>query len=196
MIAHTLITPPAAEPITLAEAKLHARVDLDADDTLITGLVITAREEVERVSCHALLTQTWEQVMDNWPAGDEIRLLHPPLQSVISVKYIDTDGVEAIWDPAHYLVDTDNTPGRIVLRSGQGWPAASLRPVGGIRIRYVAGWANAGLVPQSFKQAMLLLVGQWYENREAAGDSVGEKAGIPFGVSTLLRSYRAKAMTR
>jgi len=196
MTAHTLITAPASEPVTLSEAKLHVRQDLDADDTLITGQITTAREEVERIGCHALLTQTWEQVMDCWPACDEIRLLHPPLQSVTSVKYTDVDGVETTWDAANYIVDTDNTPGRIVLGYGKSWPSATLRPVGAIRIRYVAGWTSAGLVPQSFKQAMLLLVGQWYENREAGGDTVGEKAGIHHGVASLLRSYRAKAMKR
>lgn len=196
MTAHKLITAPASEPVTLSEAKLHVRQDIDTDDTLITAQITTAREEVERISCHALLTQTWEMVLDCWPTGDEIRLPRPPLQSVTSVKVTDTAGVETTWDAANYIVDTDSVPGRIVLAYGMNWPSTNLKPVGGIRIRYVSGWTSAGVVPQSFKQAMLLLVGHWYETREGVGDTVTQKAGIAFGVESLMRSYRMKAMPR
>ena len=182
------VTPPASEPVTLAEAKLHVRQDLDTDDTLITGLITAAREEVERISWHALLTQTWELVLDRWPAGDAIELPRPPLQSVTSVKYTDSSGAETTWSAANYVVDTDSTPGRIVLAYSVTWPTVVLQPTGGIRVRYVAGWTSAANVPQAIKQALLLLVGHWYETREdtvkAATDTIAR------GVADLLRSFR------
>ncbi len=182
------ITAPASEPVTLAEAKLHVRQDLDADDTLITGLITAAREEVERISWHGLLTQTWELVLDRWPACDAIELPHPPLQSVTSVKYTDSNGVETTWSAANYVVDTDSVPGRIVLGFNVAWPLFVLQPTGGIRIRYVAGWTSAANVPQALKQAMLLLVGHWYENREDTGKAATDT--IARGVADLLRSFR------
>jgi len=182
------VTPPASEPVTLAEAKLHVRQDLDTDDTLITGLITAAREEVERICWHALLTQTWELVLDRWPAGDAIELPRPPLQSVTSVKYTDSSGAETTWSAANYVVDTDSTPGRIVLAYSVTWPTVVLQPTGGIRVRYVAGWTSAANVPQAIKQALLLLVGHWYENREDTGKAATDT--IARGVADLLRSFR------
>ncbi|MEO8501892.1 MAG: head-tail connector protein [Vicinamibacteria bacterium] len=194
-----LVLGPSTEPITLVEAKLHVRQDLADDDTLISGLIVAAREEVERVSWHALITQTWEVVLDRWPgdlSGDHLELPKPPLQSVASIIYTDVPGTPTTWTaPNNYIVDTDSLPGRVVLADGATWPSAVLTPSGGIRVRFVAGWANAGLVPQLYKQAMLLLIGHWYENREATGDA-NSRGSISFGVESLLRSSRMEVMRR
>jgi uncharacterized phiE125 gp8 family phage protein len=69
-----------------------------------------------------------------------------------------------------------------------------LYPVEPIRIRFVAGYGLAAAVPTSLKQACLLLIAHWYEAREAAGSTVSEVAGIPFGVEALVRSYRREMM--
>lgn len=185
-----VITGPASEPVTLAEAKLHVRQDIDADDTLITGLIAVARETVEGASWYAMLTQTVELVLDRWPYGNAIELPRPPLQSVTSIKYTDSNGVETTWDPVNYIVDADSVPGRVVLAYSASWPLTALRPTGAIRIRYVAGWPTAADVPQTMKQAMLLLVGHWYENREATGNTVNTKAEIARGVADLLKPFR------
>lgn len=185
--AHKVITPPASEPVTLAEAKLHVRQDLDTDDALITGLIAVARETVEGSSWYALLTQTWELVLDRWPYGIAIELPRPPLQSVTSVKYTDSSGTETTWDPANYIADTDSVPGRVVLAYNVSWPLTALRPAGAIRIRYVAGWTSAANVPQTLKQAMLLLIGHWYENREETGKATD---AIARGVTDLLKPFR------
>lgn len=185
------ITPPASEPVTLAQAKLHVRQDLADDDTLIATLITTARETVEAESWHALMTQTLELVLDAWPSRRAIELPRPPLQSVQSITLTDDSGQAIVWSPSSYHVDSDSIPGRIVLAAGASWPSVTLAPVGGIRIRYVAGWASAGLVPTSLTQAMLLLIGHWYENREATGRSTNE---IARGVKALLWRYRMAVM--
>src|SRR5690242_18545156 len=96
-----VITPPTSEPITLEEAKLHLRVDGVDDDTLITMLITAAREEVERLSFHALMTQTLELILDVWPYDKsvfpgwpygKIKIPRPPLQSVTSLTYKDSTG--------------------------------------------------------------------------------------------------------
>lgn len=185
-----VVTAPTTEPISLTEAKLHCRVDETADDTLITALITAAREEVERMSYHALMPQTLELVLDRWQMP--IVLPYPPLTSVTSIKYVDEDAVEATWASTNYLVSVDRIPALIVLKPNKELPSVTLYPQEAIRVRYVAGYATAAAVPQSLKQAMLLLIGHWYENRE--NTTVGAiSRDIPFGVDALVRSYRLRA---
>lgn len=190
----TLFTAPAAEPVSASEAKSHLRIDISDDDTLIGTYITAARVRVEQELNRALVTQTWELVLDGFPAGDRIRLPLPPLQSVTSVKYTDEDGVEATYSSANYLVDTDAEPGQIVLKSGVTWPAVTLlREVAAVRIKFVAGYGLAAAVPEPIKLAIKLLVGTYYENREdtlvAQGVTVMR---LPTGVRDLLSSYRVR----
>ncbi len=55
---------------------------------------------------------------------------------------------------------------------------------------------NANFVAQYpvVKQAALMLLTHLYNNRDTVGDSVQQKAQIPFGVSTLLRPYKPLVM--
>lgn len=185
-IGMTLIEAPAIEPLTLATAKNHLRVDLSDDDTLITTLITVARRVAERSTNRALITQTWELVRDYWPRVDYIELPRSPLQSVTSVIYTDTADAQHTLDTSIYLVDTDHEPGRVALKFAQIWPTTVLQTRNGIRIRFVAGYGgDASDVPGDITQAMLLLIGHWYENRETIniGNIVNE---IPLAASALL----------
>ena len=190
-MALKLITAPAAEPVSTSEAKAHLRVDTTADDTYIGTLITVARQNVESHLRRSLINQTWEVVLDAFPAG-VIRLPKPPLASVTSIKYTDDDGVEATYSSDNYVVDSDTEPGRVVLKSGQTWPAVTLAAANGVRVRYVAGYGAAGSnVPQAIRQAILLVIGSLYENREDVLVAQGVSIGVlPFGVVALLAPYR------
>lgn len=183
------ITEPTAEPVSLSEAKLHLRVDHTDEDTLISGLIAGARGQIEQLSWHALMTQTLELVLDGWPCGDTIELPYPPLQSVTSITYKDSDGVITTWNSDQYVIAADSVPGRVVLAPGCGWPGTTLWSAEAIRVRFVAGWLSAAVVPQRLKQALLLLVGEWYAMREANAGNVQE---IPFAVSAICSDYRLR----
>lgn len=159
--------PPASEPVTLGEAKSHVRVDTADDDALINGLIRAAREYCEDFQGRSYLEQTWQLWLDAWPEGNEIILPRPPLKSVTHVKYYGADGTEYTLPATDYIVDTVSEPGRIVLGYGKTWPSITLRLANAIVVEYVAGRAAVGEVPQRVKQAMQLLVGHWYEHREA-----------------------------
>ena len=193
-MAHTLITAPTAEPVSTVEAKAHLRVDISDDDTLIDVLVAAAREDVEARSWRALITQTWELVLDEWPSKSFIELPRPPLQSVTSVKYKDQDGSESTWAASNYIVDTDKEPGRVHLANGISWPTVSLYPTSGIRVRYVAGYGDdAADVPRRYVQAIKLMVGHLYENREAVVVERGVNiSNLPLGYAALLGVDTAK----
>lgn len=183
-----LVTPPASEPLDLqSEIKPHLRVDISDDDTYISGLLIAAREYVEEAARRALVTQTWRLSLDDWPDGDEIELPLPPLQSVTSIVYYDEAGDDTTWSTDEYDVDTDSEPGRVVLKDNYTWPGVTLRSMNPIQITFVAGYGdNASDVPQKWKQAILLLIGHWYENREPVVASGAVPKEIPLAVSSLI----------
>lgn len=188
-MALTLVTAPAAEPITLVEAKAHLRVDIADDDSLITALITAARQHVEVITRRALITQTWDLTLDTWPDGGAILMPLPPLQSVTSITYKDSAGTVYTMPATDYIVDKAEEPGRIVLAYGKTWPSVTLYPAGAITVRFTAGYGAASAVPQAIKQAILLLVGHWYESREAVVGGAVQRE-IPFAVEALLWSFR------
>lgn len=194
-MALTLVTAPTMEPITLAEAKEQIRVDIETDDARIRSLIQLAREVVQDMSLHALITQTWNYTLHTWPAADRFALPLPPLQSVVSIAYKDEDGNNSTFSATSYIVDTDRIPGQVVLAYGESWPGGTLYPVNAITVQFTCGFGDEGNdVAQRLRQAMLLLIGHWYENREETV-AVGNIQHIPFGVASLLWEYEARAIT-
>lgn len=185
-----LKTAPAAEPLTLAELKLHLRVTGSAEDDYITALGKAARRRVEEITGRALINQTWYLYLDAWPTCDRIRLPRAPLSSVTSVTYYDTDGTTAnTFSAASWDADTNPTPGEVVLTYGSVWPSTTMRPNSPIVVEYVAGYGAAGsAVPEELKQAIYLMVGLWYAYREPviAGTSVAQ---VPNIIPDLLAPY-------
>lgn len=179
-------TAPTSEPVTTAEAKAHLRVDISDDDTLIASLIAAARQAFEEINGRSLFTTTWKLILDGWPSGQAIVLPRPPLQSVSSIAYIDTDNSTTVWDTLNYVVEINRTPGRVYLAYNKSWPTAILRPASPITITYVSGWATVGAIPQRYKQAILLLVGHWYEHREAIVSTGAMPKAIPLAYESLL----------
>ncbi len=127
-----------------------------AEDDDLTDLIIDARAYVEAVTGRALLTQTWDYYLEDWPNGNAIVLPFGNLQSVTSVSWKDTDGTETTLTAAtDYLVETNgNQCGRVVLPFSGSWPSGDLYPVNPIKIRFVCGWTTAALVPKNIKRAV------------------------------------------
>jgi uncharacterized phiE125 gp8 family phage protein len=195
-MALRLITAPAREPLDLElDVKPHLRVDFADDDNYINTLQTAVREYVEVTELSgSLISQTWELVLDTWPTSP-LYFPKPPLQSVTSITYTDIDGGSAVVSSSAYLVDADSWPGRLVLRDGQSWPSVTLQEIGGVVIRFVAGYGSAVEdVPAPIRQAMLLILSDWYENRENTliVPGVGVIPPMPFAARQLLASYRRR----
>lgn len=179
-----LITAPADEPVSLAEARLHLRLDASGtpathpDDDLVTALIAAARQNLDGadgVLGRALITQTWELRMPAfpcraWPStrvADAIRLPLPPLQSVTSIKYDDPAGVEQTLDSSLYVVGTGE-PAEIVPAYGQTWPATRGMPES-VRVRFVAGYGDAGSdVPGPILDSIKAQIARRYDDRAAS----------------------------
>lgn len=186
-MGRALITAPTVEPITLAEAKAHLRVTDAGEDTLISALIAAARGYCQKETGRALLTQTWEITLDAFPSA--IELPNPPVASITSVKYLDGNGIEQTLDSAAWKLDksSDYGVGRLVPAYGYVWPATRA-DINAVRVRYVAGYADAASVPQEMKQWMLLQIGHWYEHRESI--NVGNITGKLDYVDGLLDAFR------
>lgn len=255
-----LVTGPAAEPVSLADAKNHCKVEVAADDGLLGALIVAARDQVETITRRQLVTATWKVTHDAFPAGDLVPP-HAPLVSVSSVVYTDQDGVSRTLASSAYQVVSDEEPGRVVELTGFGWPQTDDVP-GAVALTYIAGHATPftadattdvltalgrtlanndkvrlsnsggalpgglvtltdyyvvqsagttfklsltqggaavdllsngsgthflGEVPEGLRQAIRLLVGHWYLNREAAAATRLEH--LPLAVQFLLKSH-------
>jgi uncharacterized phiE125 gp8 family phage protein len=180
---------PAYEPITLAEAKLHLRVDTTAEDGLISSLILTSRLHVETALDLALITQSWSYFLDAWPGDPIINLPLRPVQSINAVRLYADDGTYETIAPSRYLLDGGGTPARLVRRDASTFPRPN-RIANGIEIAFTAGYGHvAADVPATVRHAILLLVAHWYEHREII-DAEPTTIRIPSLVSSLLMPFR------
>ena len=198
-----LITPPAEEPVSLTEAKLHLRVDVTDDDTLITALISAARQTAETITGRQFVTARWKLVLDAFPGsclsqagggtftlpGNAILVHKCPVQSVVSVQYLDMASVLQTVAASDYTVDTACEPARITPVFGKIWPP-SLPQIGSGSVTFDAGYGAASSVPPGIKSWIKLRVGSLYAHRE---DLVvlnrGSVQSLPF-VDGLLDPYR------
>lgn len=195
----------ALEPITLAEAKTHLRVEIAEDDALIATLVSAARLRAQTLLRQTLLTTTYDYFLDYFPGGSggyfnrSIRSQGPgpnwlpngaagiilpmgPLVSVVSLQYYDSSGTLTTFDPSAYLVSS-GVGSRIQPLVGRMWPV--LRPqYDGVVVRYVAGNATADKVTPNVKVAIKFMIGHWYEHREEVSDL--QTYPVPSAVDALL----------
>lgn len=184
-----LKTAPDKEPVSLADAKLHCRIDDDItkDDPLIRSYIKAATENAQAYTRRQFINATYEYRIDAFPPV--IKLPRPPLWDVVSIKYFDTDNVEQTLDAAEYTVDPYQTIGRIVQAPEGSWPSVGDQ-IPTITIEYVAGYGEErGDVPEDIKNAIKLTVGHFYEHRETVLVGVSG-SNLPQGAQDLLYPHR------
>jgi uncharacterized phiE125 gp8 family phage protein len=196
-----MIAPPAAEPVSLAEAKAWLRVDTTSEDAAIASLIGAARDAVEQATNRRLVTQSWRIVVDAWPFTQgadgslallatrpssgvrEVALRIAPLVSVTAVRVYDSGGQPQILAASMWRLVGALDRRRLLFNAA---PPAPGVPAGGIEIDVVAGFGAAGDVPAPLRQAVLELVAQGFENR---GDADAQ-TGLPKRVAMLLAPWR------
>jgi uncharacterized phiE125 gp8 family phage protein len=168
------ITDASTEPVSVAEAKLHLRVDAGAtdEDALIGALITAARQMAEGELRRTLVSTLWEMRTDAFP--DAIALDWPRVLSIESLQYVDTGGALRALDPADFVLDASNDagPAWLVPAYGKAWPDTR-DEINTVRVRYTAGYGDsADDVPAAIRQWILLHVGAMYDRREAV-DAAG-----------------------
>jgi uncharacterized phiE125 gp8 family phage protein len=170
--------PPAVEPVTLAEAKAHLRVDTADDDTYIAAIIKAAREWCEEYLDRSLVHTQWTMRMDSFPR--EFVLPRPPMATsgtvtATAITYtLETQAVETL-DPATYRVDRHDTPGRIRVVYAGTWPAHLF---------------DENSVTVAIKHAMLFLIAHFYENRLPVVGTGAVPQQLPLSARALLDSVK------
>lgn len=188
-----LTAAPAIEPVSLAEAKLHLRVDHTDEDAFIASLIVTSRLHVEAALGIVLVTQSWTERRDAWPAGREIELSLRPVQSIDLIRVATAPGTFTVLATTDYVLDGAAAGSRVVLHATATRPVPAV-PASGIEIAFTAGYGSAAAdVPAPIRHALLLLVAHWYERREPV--EVAEKViPLPSMVGELLAPYRGRRL--
>ena len=186
-----LDTAAPSEPIALSEAKLFLKVDTSDDDALIGTIISSAREYVENFTGYQLLSATYTQYLDKFPnKNTAIELLMNPVSAVTHVKYYDSDNTLQTWNTSNYDTDLKGKPARITLANDATFPTVYDR-TNAVEIKFVAGYASTSATgfPKQLLNAMYLIIGHLYENRQdvIVGSIVTE---MRKGADSILRQYR------
>ncbi len=194
--ALTLVSAPAVEPVTLAQAKLHLELDSDItkyDDLIEDELIPAAREYFEKYTGRAFVDQTWRVALDDFSEG-EIWLPKPPLLAVTGIAYTDTGGAAQVLAADQYTVDNSFSAGpRIVPAWQVAWPAVRSVPAA-VLVTFRAGYADragspqqdGSVVPGPLRAAMKLYIGSLFKDREAGQ--------VPQAALDLARPYRVEGL--
>lgn len=175
-----LVTPPALEPVTLAEAKAHLKLDTSDDDALLGTLITAARARAEWHTGRAFLAQSWILWLDCWRDAVEVPL--PPLRAVSSVTLYRRDDTASVLDAAQYFVDTASAPGRVGLSCVT---PSDLRRRNALAIAFDAGYGTAEAeIPAPVREAILKIVAELYAARGDGAEQIGA------GAEALLAPYR------
>jgi uncharacterized phiE125 gp8 family phage protein len=188
---HVVTTAPATEPVTLAEMRAHLGTAQDSEttrDTIISGRIKSAREWAENFTRRPFIAQTITGYDSDWPYTDRDGYkisLKSPFSAVTSIKYYDTDGVQQTLASDQYQLDT--VEGCIVPAYDVTWPSARVQP-NSIQVVYTAGYGNAASVPESIKEAIRFVVGQW-EQWQPSIEGGTRPMTVPYAAEQLLRNY-------
>jgi uncharacterized phiE125 gp8 family phage protein len=166
-----ILQEPAAEPLSLLEAKLHLRVDITDDDALISALIASVRQYAETITRRAFIQQTWRYVIDSFPGptltgvpwgktftlpSHAIEIEKSRVQQVTAINYLDMSGNPQVMPAANYIVDYSSEPCRITPVFGQIWPIP-MPQIGACNVQFVAGYA----APVTFSGSTMAVQGAW-----------------------------------
>ena len=181
---NTLATNPL---FTTAEAKDFLKVDTTADDTLIDNLIKAATQSCEEYTNQYFIDTLVTQYSDNWL--EVYRLYKSPVSSITSVKYYDTNDSLQTLASSNYILDNASKPARIGLAVDGTLPSLSDR-INAVAVQYTVGYGTASTdVPEAIRQAVLITIGNFYENRQSVitGRTATE---LPLSSQYLLNQYK------
>ncbi len=179
-----LLTAPAAEPLSLDEAKAFIRVEHNDDDALIVALIAAARIHIETETRRALITQSWRIVRDCWPECGRTAVRPAPLRALTAVRVFDFENNAHDLDLQAFVLDLGASELAFI-------PWTLMQPTriaDGVEIDVTVGYGDTALdAPEPLRHAVRLLIAHWYENRGIVG---GNGAALPATVAALIAPYR------
>lgn len=187
-MTYRVITPPTLlNVVTLAELRLHTRMDVTDADTALQLALAGAHGHAEHYTQTSIGAQVLELALDRFPAGG-IELPRGPVVSITSVKYTDEAGAEITIDPSAYSLDDYAPTAWLMPAYGTTWPA-TLPVANAVRVRYAAG---RDATAPAVKSALLLMTGHLFNNPD--GVASGNLAELPLGIQSLLDTVKVWSM--
>lgn len=189
MKTYQVITPASAYPVSLTEAKSHLKVDTTADDTYITSIIKAATQLSEEYTNRFFIDTVIEQYASSF--ADLQTLFKSKVSAVAYVKYYDSDNSLQTLSATVYNTQLNYEPSQIQLADNQSFPKITSRN-DAVLARYTVGYgSSASDVPEIIKQAILLTIGNFYQNRNSV--IVGRIATeLPLNVKWLLDTYKVQ----
>jgi uncharacterized phiE125 gp8 family phage protein len=185
---YEVLTAATSNILTLSEVKAHIKVDTSDDDTLITNLLIACTNSAQEYTNRFFIATTIKMIADTWQETET--LLKSKVTSIVSIQYYDVDDSLQTLSTSVYGSDLVSQPARIFLKPNQSFPQLSERK-GAIEVKYVVGQAGSDEVDDAIKQAVLLQIGNLYQNRQSVvtGTIATE---LPMNAKFLLDQYRVQ----
>lgn len=185
----TLVTASTELPVSIAEARAQCRIDHSDEDVQLDGWIRAATEHCQNVTWRQFVTATLALRMCDLPSC--IYVPRPPLIAVSSITYTDLDGDTQTVSSSLYVVDSYSQPGRIIPAYNAVYPSDLRGYENDVTVTYTAGYGTAASVPTPLKQAILLLVSHYRNQREAAAPLANTP--IDFSVRALLAPYAIRS---
>ena len=190
MRTYQVVTPASTYPVSLTETKLHLKVDINTDDTLITNLIIAATQVSEEYTNRFFIDTVINQTCSNF---NELKELYKSKVSAVThVKYYDIDNAQQTLAASNYVVNNEYEPSQINIDVDGTFPNIVDR-IDAVECKYTVGYGAASDVPDAIKQAILLTIGNWYENRMSVitGKTTSE---MPMSAKWLLETYKIQVV--
>lgn len=181
---------PTEDPLGIEEVKVHLRIDDSEENELIRSLIKAATGWAQDYCWSQFVTATWQVKQDDFFCT-KIPLHPNPVSAVTALSYVDSGGsTQTLSENTDWVSDLNSWPNVIYPAYDKQWPTTRGYE-NDVTITVTAGYGAQSAVPVAIKQALLLLVANWYEHRTAAGCDMGE---IPFGVKPLLDNYSYRVL--
>ena len=176
--------------VSLDTVKKHLRLPstYTDEDSLLTQYINTTKDYIENYTNLALVSKTFCMYLDNFPSNNYIDLWLYPVNSITSIQYVDADGDTNTLSSGDYTLFNNIKPNRIYLDYGKSWPTSTLRSAQGVIITAQAG-TNSSTIAEPIIQAALLLISNFYENREDVYTGYSVVSKYPIAANNLLANY-------
>ena len=155
-------------------------------DPLLSILIQAARQHAEQELGRAIMPQTLDAHFDEF---NHCGFTLPPLNSVTSITYVDTDGTTQTLAANQYQVDAVSIPARIVPAYAVVWPVTR-EQLNAVTIRFAAGYTT---VPACIKNWMLMRIKTLWDGRDQLVKQLGMPVFEPSFIDGLLDSERVRS---
>ncbi len=188
MKTYQVTTAASTYPVSLTEAKSHLKVDTSADDTYITAIIKAATQLSEEYTNRFFIDTVIEQTCSSF--AELQTLFKSKVSAVAHVKYYDNDNSLQTLSATIYDAQLQYEPSQIQLANNQSFPSITKRN-DAVVARYTVGYGSASDVPEIIKQAILLTIGNFYQNRNSV--VIGRiSTELPLNVKWLLDTYKVQ----